>query len=132
MRRSILAIPSLLLVAACAHVDYVGQSYPPTSRVEVFYSENEVRAEHSVMGKVVATANDLVSAEKLQQKIVKKAQDHGADAVVILGLERYKSGSNTDYSETTEQRGRRERTHGHSSTSDEEKKEIQALFIKYR
>jgi hypothetical protein len=51
---------------------------------------------------------------------------------VLLGLERYKSGSNTDYNESTEDRGRRTRTHGHSTTSDSEKKEIQALFIKYR
>ncbi len=131
--RTMLAIPALLLVAACAHVDYVGQSYPPTNHVDVFFTEGDVPHEYAVMGKVVATANDLVSAEKLQQKIVRKAQDHGADAVVLTGLERYKSGSNTDYSESTEKTRRgRERTTGHSSTSDSEKKEIQALFIKYR
>jgi len=130
--RRILAIPALLLAVSCAHVDYVGRSYPPTDRVDVFYTEQEVTQEYTVMGKVVATANDLVSAEKLQQKIVRKAQDNGADAVVLLGLERYKSGSTTDYEERTEQRRRGERTHGTSSTRDEEKKEVQALFIKYR
>jgi len=127
-----IAIPALLLVAACAHVDYVGQTYAPTSHVDVFFTEGDVPHEYSVMGKVIATANDLVSAEKLQSKIVQKAQAKGADAVVLTGMERYKSGQNTDYSETTEDRGRKTRTHGHSSTSDSEKKEIQALFIKYR
>jgi methylmalonyl-CoA mutase cobalamin-binding subunit len=73
-----------------------------------------------------------VSAEKLQAKIVKKAQEKGADAVVLTGLDRYKSGENTDYHETTENKGRKTTTHGHSSTSSEEKKEIQAIFIKYR
>jgi len=130
--RTMLAIPALLLVAACAHVDYVGQTYPPTSRVDVFFAESEVPQEYKVMGKVVATANDLVSAEKLQAKIVRKAREKGADAVVLTGLDRYKSGENTDYHETTEAKGRRTTTHGHSSTSSEEKKEIQALFIKYR
>lgn len=130
--RAMLAIPALLLVSACAHVDYVGQSYPPTSHVDVFFREREVPHEYSVMGKVIATANDLVSAEKLQAKIVKKAQATGADAVVLTGMERYKSGESTDYHETTEERGRRTRTHGSSTTSDQEKKEIQALFIKYR
>lgn len=132
MRTTLLAIPALLFVTACAHVDYVGQSYQPTSHVDVFYAERDVPHEYAVMGKVIATANDLVSAEKLQEKIVRKAQDHGADAVVLLGLERYKSGSSTDYGETSERRGRRERTHGHSTTTDQEKKEIQALFLKYR
>jgi hypothetical protein len=130
--RTMLAIPALLFVAACAHVDYVGRSYAPTDHVDVFYTEQEVPRQYTLMGKVVATANDLVSAEKLQQKIVRKAQDNGADAVVLMGLERYKSGTSTDYHESTEDRGRRTRTHGHSSTSDQEKKEIQALFIKYR
>ncbi len=130
--RPMLAIPALLLVAACAHVDYVGQSFAPTSHVDVFFKEGDVPHEYSVMGKVIATANDLVSAEKLQDKIVRKAQAKGADAVVLLGMERYKSGQNTDYNETTEQRGRKTRTHGNSSTTDQEQKEIQALFIKYR
>jgi hypothetical protein len=130
--RRFLAIPALLLCAACAHVDYVGESYPPTSRVDLFFAESDVHHEYRVMGKVVATANDLVSAEKLQAKIMQKAQDKGADAVVLTGLDRYKSGESTDYHETTESKGRKTRTSGHSSTSTEEKKEIQALFIKYR
>jgi hypothetical protein len=130
--RTLLAIPALLVVAACAHVDYIGESYPPTSHVDVFFAEDDVRQEYKVMGKVVATANDLVSAEKLQAKIMQKAQDKGADAVVLTGLDRYKSGESTDYHERTESKGRRTTTSGHSTTSSEEKKEIQALFIKYR
>ncbi len=130
--RTLLAIPALLFVAACAHVDYIGESYAPTNRVDVFFSEKDVPRDYRVMGKVLASANELISAEKLQAKVVKKAQEKGADAVVLRGLERYKSGENTDYSETTEAKGRKTRTHGHSSTSTEEKKEIEAVFIKYR
>ena len=130
--RTMLAIPALLILSACAHVDYVGQAYAPTNHVDLFFAEGDVTHQYQVMGKVVATANDLVSAEKLQAKIVQKAQDKGADAVILTGLDRYKSGTSTDYHETTEDRGRRTRTHGHSSTSDQEKKEITALFIKYR
>ena len=130
--RAMLAIPALLLCAACAHVDYVGESYPPTNKVDVFFAEQDVTHEYRVMGKVVATANDLVSAEKLQAKIMKKAQDKGAVAVVLTGLDRYKSGESTDYRESTESKGRKTTTSGHSSTTTEEKKEIQAIFIKYR
>lgn len=130
--RPMLAIPALLFIAACAHVDYIGESYPPTPQVDVFFAEKDVPRDYRVMGKVLAQANELVSAEKLQAKIMKKAQEKGADAVVLTGLDRYKSGENTDYHETTENKGRKTTTHGHSSTSSEEKKEIQAIFIKYR
>lgn len=31
-----------LLLTACAHVDYVGRSYNPTSHVDLFFDEHEV------------------------------------------------------------------------------------------
>ncbi|TMQ59036.1 MAG: hypothetical protein E6K76_06050 [Candidatus Eisenbacteria bacterium] len=130
--RTAVAIPFLLMIAACAHVDYIGRSYAPTNHVDLFFAEKDVTHEYEVMGKVVATANDLVSAEKLQAKVLEKAQSKGADAVVLLGLDRYKSGENTNYRETTEDKGRKTTTTGHSNTSSEEKKEVQALFLKYR
>jgi len=122
----------LLAVGACAHLDYIGESFAPTPRVDLFFAEKDVPGEYRVMGQILATAGDLVSAEKLQAKIVEKAQQKGADGVVLLGLERYKSGESTSYHETTEQKNRKTRTRGGSSTSSEEKKEIRAIFIKYR
>ncbi len=131
--KSAVALSFLLLASgACAHLDYIGESYAPTPRVDLFFAEKDVPREYRVMGQILATAGDLVSAEKLQAKIVERAQQKGADAVVLLGLERYKSGESTTYHETTEQRNRKTRTSGGSSTSSEEKKEIRAIFIKYR
>ena len=40
----------LLLVPACAHVDYIGRSYPPTSDVELFFAEADVKESYEVMG----------------------------------------------------------------------------------
>lgn len=84
------------------------------------------------MGQVIASANDLVSAEKLQAKIMQKAQDKGADAVVITGMDRYKSGESTTYNESTKERRRRAETSGSSTTTNMNEKEIRALFLKYR
>jgi hypothetical protein len=130
-----LAIPALLtalLLTACAHIDYVGRSYPPTSHVDLFFDESEVRAQYDVMGQLIARANDLVSAEKLQAKIMRKAEEKGADAVVITGMERYKTGESTTYNESTKERRRRTETSGSSTTSDVNEKEIRATFLKYR
>ena len=37
--RTMLAIPALLFVAACAHVDYIGETYEPTRQVDVFFAD---------------------------------------------------------------------------------------------
>ena len=121
-----------LLLTACAHVDYVGRTYPPTNKVDLYFDEREVDAPYDVMGQVLARANDLVSAEKLQNKIMKKAGEKGADAVVITGLDRYKTGESTSYEEETKERRRGVVTEGSSRTSDTNEKQIKALFLKYR
>jgi coenzyme F420-reducing hydrogenase delta subunit len=100
--------------------------------VDLYFDEHEVEAPYDVMGQVIARANDLVSAEKLQAKIMKKAGEKGADAVVITGMERYKTGESTTYNESTKERRRRTETTGSSTTSDTNEKEIRALFLKYR
>lgn len=130
-----LLIPALVaavLIPACAHVDYVGRSYPPTSQVDLYFDEREVEAPYDVMGQVIARANDLVSAEKLQAKLMDKAKEKGADAVVITGLERYKTGESTTYNESTKERKRGTVTTGSATTSEQNEKQITAVFLKYR
>ncbi|HEX7077739.1 MAG TPA: hypothetical protein VF363_04910 [Candidatus Eisenbacteria bacterium] len=133
MKRAFWAVAlAALLVSACAHLDYIGRTYPPTTRVDLFFSESDVRADYEVMGRVVAHANDIVSAEKLQQKIIEKAQAKGADAVVIEGLERYKSGETTTYSEDSKKKRHGTSTSGSASTSSTMEKQINATFLKYK
>jgi hypothetical protein len=123
----------LLFIGACAHIDYVGKSYPRTARVDLFFAEEEVTQPYELMGKVIATGGDEVSAEKMQDKIMEKAQEKGADAVVITGLERYQSGEQTSYSETTKQKDpKTSTTSGGSSTEKKSEKQITALFLKYK
>jgi hypothetical protein len=132
MRRFLAPAALVFALSACAHVDYVGRSYPPTSKVDLYFDERDVRAEYEVMGQVIATANDFVSAEKLQAKLMKKAGEKGADAVVINGMDRYKTGSSTTYEEETKEGKKGTKTTGSSSTSDTKEKEIRAVFLKYK
>lgn len=133
MKRAFVWIPVLIVAVSCAHVDYVGKSYEPTTRVDLFFTEEEVTQPYELMGKVIATGGDGVSTEKMQDEIMKKAQKKGADAVVITGLDRYKSGEETNYAETTkEKKPGTTTTTGGSSTESKSEKEITALFLKYK
>jgi hypothetical protein len=135
--RWLLLVALAPLAAGCAHLDYAGQSFPATQNVDLFYSESNVSREYTVMGEVTATGDQFVSTQKMQDMMVQKAREKGADGVVILGLEHFQSGENTNYSETTTQ-GKTKKgksvttTSGSSSTSSEESKRIRALFIKYK
>lgn len=72
----------------------------------------------------------------MQEDILKKAHEKGADAVVILGLDRHATSSPATWTETTATKktesGTKTTTSGTSSSGTEEKKEIRAKFLKYR
>jgi hypothetical protein len=136
MKSVVILLLICVIAVGCTKIDYVGEEYPPTTHVDLFFSMDDVQRDYAIMGHIVASAPDLVSAEKMQKDIMKKAMAKGADGVVILGLERYQSGESTSYSETTstkEKKGKTKvKTTGSSSTNVEEKKEIKATLLKYQ
>jgi len=137
MRKLLVLLPILIVIASCTKIDYVGEEYPPTDHVDIYFSMADAPAGCRVMGYIVASAPDMVSAEKMQKKMMEKARAKGADGLVIEGIQRYQAGSNTSYSESTtqkiEDKGKtKTTTSGSSSTSTEEKKEIKGTLIKYR
>jgi len=126
-----LAVVSLIFFC-CTKIDYVGREYPPTTHADIFFSLDDVEREYTVMGHITATADDFVGAEKMQEEMLKKALEKGADALVILGLELYSAGEKTTYSETTERKKGRQSTTGVTTTSVDEKKEIKGTLLKYK
>lgn len=136
MKYAVLPLLLLIIIVGCTKIDYVGEEYPPTTHVDMFFSMDDIEQDYKIMGHVVASAEDIVSAEKMQKKIMEEARKRGADGVVILGLERYQAGSTTSYSESTTtkdtKKGLKSTTSASSSTNVKEKKEIKGTFIKYR
>jgi len=85
---------------ATGRVNYVGSSFPPTSHVQVFLSEDQVPPGYEVIGKAAIAAEETrwSSAEKLQAKLVKTAQAKGADAIVYHQTERVSIGTTGQHS----------------------------------
>jgi hypothetical protein len=50
MKRFLAPAALVFALAACAHVDYVGRSYAPTNKVDLFFDERDVRVDYEVMG----------------------------------------------------------------------------------
>ena len=134
MKLSLIVLIAVLSVS-CTKIDYVGKSYSPTTEVDIYFSLDDVKGAYEVMGHLTASAGTFVSSEKMQEEILKKAREKGADAVVILGLDHYVTDSGSSWTETSDTKdtagGTRTTTTGSTSSSTEEMKEITARFIKY-
>jgi hypothetical protein len=131
----LLAAP--LATTGCAHLDYMGETYSPTSHVDIYYSSDNVTRPYASMGEAIVTGDQLVSGDKMQTMIRREAMKRGADAVILESMETYKAGESTSWSQhETEKTDRKGRTHtqteGSANTSDTEKKRIHALFIRYK
>jgi hypothetical protein len=136
MKYTILTLLLLVTVTGCTKINYVGDEYPPTAHVDIYYSPDDVGRDYKVMGHVVATGDELVSAGKMKKKLIKAARQKGADGVIILGLDSYIAGHSTTYKETTETKetlsGSKTTTTATTSSDADETKEIRATLIKYR
>ena len=75
------------LFVGCPSVKYVGESYDPTTTVDVYFSEEDVEKAYAMMGEAVGSGQGR-SYDKIQAKLIEEAKRKGADAVVITGLDR--------------------------------------------
>ncbi|MFT5048746.1 MAG: hypothetical protein ACI8QZ_000133 [Chlamydiales bacterium] len=121
-------LASVLLLAACVSVDYMGKSYPPTDNVDVYYSMDAVERPHEVMGQAQAEAGEGVKMQKIQDELVADAMTRGADGIV-MGEVGTVDKTSTSYSTTNGSGG------GHGSTvattTIQHDTIIKATLIKY-
>ena len=126
----------LSLTAGCATVDYVGSSYQPSDHVDLFFSEKDISQEYQVIGQATARGDQYSSASKVQRKMMARARQVGADAVVVLDVGRTPGNDATRYEETTTEAksedGKTVQRTATVSNAAATGHQIKALFIKYR
>jgi len=75
-----------LFAVGCTSARYVGNSFSPTTAVDVYFSEEEIETDYTVMGHALGSGAWGASYAKIQEKLIKEAQHRGADAILITGL----------------------------------------------
>lgn len=91
----LLILSMILFVTACGDdvdIDYLGDSYAPTSHVDVYFSEDDVTEGYLVIGHATADGGDT---ETLQETLIEKARDSGADGIIFEGFDRVETGEQT-------------------------------------
>ncbi len=119
----LLILSMLLFVAACGSdddIDYLGDSYTPTSHVDVYFSEDDVTEGYLVMGYATADGEDT---EALKEKLIKKARESGADGIIFEGFDRVETGEQSIVSDIGDT--------SIVSTDTTSVLEVKATFIKY-
>lgn len=120
---SVLILPMLLFFTACGDdvdVDYLGDSYAPTFHVDVYFSEDDVTEGYLVIGHATADGGDT---EALQETLIEKARDSGADGIIFEGFDRVETGEQTivnDIGDTSI-----------VNTNTTSVLQVKAIFIKY-
>lgn len=74
-----------ILLASCVEVYYLGSSYPPTEKVDIYVDASAIKKPYTVMGKGYPDVHPHsdVNVEVMQDLAVKRAKQKGADAILF-------------------------------------------------
>lgn len=96
MKKSIVFAFILLFIFSCSSgVKYLGNSYPESENVKIFFSKTDIKKPFEVIGKVYLDVEENTKDEKIQKMIIDKAKKNGGDAVIMGDLKIVRSGSVT-------------------------------------
>ncbi len=96
MKKVYLFVVLCFVLASCGNkIIYYGRQYPPTQTVDIFFRESDVKKPNEIMGKVTLEMSASKSSDKIQRKLMKRAQSKGADAIIFDNISLTTTGSTT-------------------------------------
>jgi len=79
-----------LLIAAMScspKINYLGDSFSPTSSIDTYYDEADIERDYRVMGLISGdNKNSIHDLNGLKNKMIEEAQMNGADAILFINL----------------------------------------------
>jgi len=83
--KKILFVSLILFSISCSpKINYLGDTFSPTSDVDVYYDEGDVRRAYRVMG--LMTADSYRSLDAIKEKMIESARANGADGIIFRGF----------------------------------------------
>lgn len=86
---------SLLLLSCSSGVKYLGNEYPATQEVFIYFNKTDIDRPYELIGKVYLDVEESTKDEKIQNMIVNKAKEKGGNAIIMGDLNVVRSGSIT-------------------------------------
>lgn len=70
-----------LFLVSCAPINYLGDTYPATSKVDVYYDAKDIKQDYKVFGHLSMSFSN--NSAKVKKTLSEKAQSLGADGIII-------------------------------------------------
>lgn len=94
--KSALLILVLITTVSCANkVIYYGRTYSPTDSMDIFFRESDITEPNEIMGKVTYEITAKRNSDNVQDKIVDRMKEKGADAILFDEISLTNTGSTT-------------------------------------
>lgn len=94
-KKLIVFLLPLFLISCSSGVKYLGNSYPATQEVFIFFNKADIIKPYDLIGKVYLDVEESTKDEKIQNMILNKARENGGDAVIMGDLNVVRSGTVT-------------------------------------
>lgn len=62
---------------------YLGDKYDFSNNLQVFYDEDEIEAEYTIIGKMTIDKSRKHNPKKVKEKMIRKAQRYGAEGLIF-------------------------------------------------
>jgi hypothetical protein len=119
-----------IVFSSCAtKVGYIGNSYNPTSKVDVFVDEGAIKRNYDIVGKGYVRSVTITTPEKIQSSAIETAKQKGADAILIKDYLLPVTGINTSL--RTDTLNKALMTVGNTTVQQSSTERFVVLFLKY-
>ena len=85
--RSVLSLLLIFSLVSCYPyplVNYVGDRYPATTTVDVYYAVKDIPREYTIMGRMT---RELVHGDREKREMIDVAKRNGAEGIIFYDLE---------------------------------------------
>ena len=93
--KTLLFLLPLFLLSCNSGVKYLGNEYPATQEVFIFFNKADIDKPYALIGKVYLDVDENTKDEKIQNMILNKAREKGGNAVIMGDLNVIRSGTVT-------------------------------------
>jgi hypothetical protein len=92
-KKFVIILLSFVFLSCSSGVKYLGNSYPATETVKIYFSKSDIDEPYEMIGKVYLDIEENTKDEKIQNLILNKAKQHGGNAVIMGDLQVVRSGT---------------------------------------
>jgi hypothetical protein len=75
---------TFMFISCATSIPYVGDTYPPTSSVDVYYSVKDIRRDYRIMGRMT---RELIRGDQEKNEMIEQAKRKGAEGIIFYDLE---------------------------------------------